>query len=66
MAFQFNRLQLDGSGSGDGSLLLPASGLDGEYVVVSWPQTIADTDDPVTDFGDDLRAFLTIVGTAPD
>ena len=30
---------------------------------MSWPQTIADTNDPRTDFHKNLRAFLTIVGT---
>src|SRR6185436_15780889 len=37
------------------------------YVVVGWPQTIASTEDPNTNFNPtnpiDLRAFLTIVGT---
>ncbi len=40
------------------------------YVVTGWPQTIAITDDPDTNFDPqnpiDLRAFLTIVGTRED
>ena len=34
--------------------------------MAGWPQTIARSDNPETNFGTDLRAFLTIVGTAPD
>jgi hypothetical protein len=40
------------------------------YAVLGWPQTIATTDDPDTNFSStnpsDLRAFLTLVGTRPD
>ena len=43
-------------------LLVPKSALDNEYMVLGWPQTIADTDDPATDFHRNLRAFLTVVG----
>lgn len=74
VAFQFNPLSNVGVFSNDASLLKPVEAL-GErtaelfngYVVLGWPQTIADTDDPRTNFraGEEssLRVFLTIVGT---
>jgi hypothetical protein len=38
--------------------------------VLGWPQTIASSDDPDTNFSEvdpiDLRAFLTVIGTRPD
>ena len=47
--------------------LLTTPGLLPAYVVAGWPQTIAITDDPETNFSSvaplNLRAFLTIVGT---
>ena len=66
VAYQFNPLENANVFSNDASLLLPtpalvASGL--SYVVAGWPQTIARTDDPATNFDRDLRAFLTVVGT---
>src|SRR4029079_19020405 len=36
------------------------------YVVAGWPQTIARSEDPNTNFDLDLRAFLTLVGTTPE
>ncbi len=75
VAYQFNPLDNVSVFSNDASLLLPVSTLTSDYTVVSWPQTIADSDCPPEtpcpeiDFdtaSDDegLRAFLTIVGTA--
>jgi hypothetical protein len=66
VAYQFNPLENANVFSNDASLLLPtpalvAAGL--SYVVAGWPQTIARTDDPATNFDRDLRAFLTVVGT---
>jgi hypothetical protein len=67
IAYQFNPLDNVGVFSNDASLLLPKSGLGSEYTVMAWPQTIADTpENPDTDMQDDLRAFLTIVGTEAD
>jgi hypothetical protein len=74
IAYQFNPLDNVSVFSNDASLLLPASALTPEYTVVSWPQTIADSDCPPEmpcpeiDFDtssrdEGLRAFLTIVGT---
>jgi hypothetical protein len=70
VAYQFNPLDNVNVFSNDASLLLPTAALGGgsgrSYVVASWPQTIGRSSDPQTNFGIDLRAFLTIVGTTPD
>jgi hypothetical protein len=73
VAYQFNPLENVNVFSNDASLLKPveaiphSSELKPAYVVVGWPQTIASTDDPDTNFSArepvDLRAFLTLVGT---
>src|SRR5262249_52094787 len=61
IAYQFNPLDNVGVFSNDPSLLLPTESLDRRYLVLSWPQTIALTDDPATNMGEHLRAFLTVV-----
>lgn len=66
IAYQYNPLDNAGVFSNDASLLLPTSALEGDYAVMAWPQTISDTDDPSSDFDDNLRTFLTIVGTEDD
>ncbi|MBV9947169.1 MAG: IgGFc-binding protein, partial [Myxococcales bacterium] len=71
VAYQFNPLDNVNVFSNDASQLLPVSGLNvggrgRAYVVPGWPQTIATSDDPATNFGTDLRAFLAIVATRPD
>jgi hypothetical protein len=71
VAYQFNPLANAGVFSNDASLLIPTSALAADaksetgasYLVLGWPQTIATTSDPRTNFGIDLRAFLTIVAT---
>ena len=75
IAYQFNPLDNVGVFSNDASMLVPTSAISSRYTVVSWPQTIADADcdpsDPACsdiDFNprvddEDLRAFLTVVGT---
>ena len=74
VAFQFNPLENFNVFSNDASLLKPVEALTYEpgtlgraYVVLGWPQTIAATDDPNTNFNPqnpiNLRAFLTLIGT---
>lgn len=70
-AYQFNPLENVDVFSNDASLLLPTSAIGTDYSVVSWPQTIGNSEDPSQDFDstsdeEDLRAFLTVVGTEPD
>ncbi|MCA9677847.1 MAG: IgGFc-binding protein, partial [Myxococcales bacterium] len=66
IAYQFNPLENVGVFSNDASLLLPREALDDRYLVLSWPQTLALTDDALTNGGIDLRAFLTVVATEDD
>ncbi len=77
VAYQFNPLENANVFSNDASLLVPqealgagGGALETRYVALTWPQTIAITDDPDTNFNPSsptsLRTFLTIVGTAPD
>ena len=69
VAYQFNPLENVNVFSNEATLLLPTAALGNRgraYVVAGWPQTIARSEDPDTNFGSDLRAFLSIVGTAPD
>jgi hypothetical protein len=77
VAYQFNPLDNVAVFSNDASLLKPVEALtytpgvlEPVYVVVGWPQTIAHTDNPDTNFDPsdpiDLRAFVTIVGTRPN
>jgi hypothetical protein len=74
VAYQFNPLENVNVFSNDASLLKPVEALDPGssaqalmYAVLGWPQTIATTSDPDTNFSStnpsDLRAFLTLVGT---
>jgi hypothetical protein len=69
-AYQFNPLDNVNVFSNDASQLLPVSGLvaggSPAYVVAGWPQTIATTSDPATNFGVDLRAFVAIIATRDD
>ncbi len=76
VAYQFNPLDNVNVFSNDASLLKPVEALPGSgtlevaYVVMGWPQTIAITDDPDTNFNPaapiHLRAFVAILGTRPD
>jgi hypothetical protein len=70
-AYQFNPLENVKVFSNDASLLLPVSALGDRYTVVAWPQTIGDSRNPDEDFdntssSEDLRSFLTIIGTKED
>ena len=64
IAYQFNPLSNDQVFSNDASLLVPTNSLSGDYIALTWPQTIADTNNVETDFSEHLRSFMTIVGTA--
>jgi hypothetical protein len=63
VAYQFNPLENVKVFSNDASLLIPTAGLGDRYLVMGWPQTLALTDNGLTNGGTNLRAFLTIVGT---
>jgi hypothetical protein len=74
VAYQFNPLENVNVFSNDASLLKPTEAFTYDntdvvlaYVVAGWPQTIAHTDNPNTNFSSanpiNLRSFLTIVGT---
>jgi hypothetical protein len=67
VAYQFNPLENADVFSNDASQLLPVSALGGsddhDYVIASWPQTIATSPRAEQNFGVDLRSFVTIVGT---
>jgi hypothetical protein len=74
VSYQFNPLSNVGVFSNDASLLKPREAVEPDtdemtdaYIVLGWPQTIASTDDPRTNFNPadpiDLRAFLTLIGT---
>ncbi len=75
VAYQFNPLENVNVFSNDASLLKPiealapaSDDLTPAYVTLGWPQTIANSSDPDTNFSPQnpvsLRAFLTLVGTA--
>jgi len=77
VAYQFNPLENVNVFSNDASLLKPTEALTpiGDdltpaYVALGWPQTIANSSDPDTNFSPQnpvsLRAFLTLVGTTPN
>jgi hypothetical protein len=70
VAYQFNPLENVHVFSNDASQLLPVSGLNSgvgrAYVVPGWPQTLAISSDPTTNWGINLRAFVAILATRPD
>jgi hypothetical protein len=70
VAYQFNPLENVHVFSNDASQLLPVSGLNSgvgrAYVVPGWPQTLAITSDPNTNWGINLRAFVAIIATRAD
>jgi hypothetical protein len=70
-AYQFNPLENVHVFSNDASLLVPTSAIGSKYTVNAWPQTIGNSEDPRQDFdptqdNEDLRAFLTVIGTQDD
>lgn len=76
VVYQFNPLENVSVFSNDASLLYPKEAFTTggaaapSYIALSWPQTIAATDDPNTNFNPfdpiHLRAFLTIAATEDD
>lgn len=64
IAYQFNPLENVGVFSNDASLLLPTNSLQGSYRVLGYPQQWSRTMDPDTNGRDEIRSFMTIVGTA--
>lgn len=77
VAYQFNPLDNVAVFSNDASLLKPVEAvtytpgkMQLAYLVSGWPQTIAHTNDPETNFNPvnpiDLRAFTTLVATRPN
>jgi len=58
IAYQFNPLDNVDVFSNDASILIPTTACGREYVVLGWPQTIAE---PM--MRNNLRAYITIVGT---
>lgn len=66
IAYQFNPLENVGVFSNDASLLVPTNSLEGGYRVLGYPQQWSRTDNPDTNGRDEIRAFMTIVGTAAE
>jgi len=66
IAYQFNPLDNVEVFSNDASLLVPVDSLDGVYRVLGWPQQYSAVDNPDGEHPNEIRAFMTIVGTAPD
>ncbi len=66
IAYQFNPLDNVEVFSNDASLLVPVNSLDGAYRVLGYPQQYSAVDNPDGERPSEIRAFMTIVGTAPD
>jgi hypothetical protein len=66
IAFQFNPFENEYAFSNDASMLIPTNSVQGDYMVMGWPQTLASSPpEIVLNPGEptDLRGFVTIVGT---
>jgi hypothetical protein len=66
VAYQFNPLENVGVFSNDASLLLPTNSLTGQYRVLGYPQQWSRTMNPDTNGGEEIRAWMAIVGTQPN
>ncbi len=66
IAFQFNPFQNEYAFSNDASMLIPTNSVQGDYLVMGWPQTLASSPPEIVlnpTNPNDLRGFVTIVGT---
>jgi hypothetical protein len=63
IAYQFNPLSNVGVFSNDASLLVPSNSLEGTYRFLGYPQQWSRTTNPDTNGGEEIRSFMTIVGT---
>ncbi len=63
IAYQFNPLSNVGVFSNDASLLVPTNSLGGNYRFLGYPQQWSMTTNPDTNGRDEIRAYMTIVGT---
>ena len=63
IAYQFNPLSNVGVFSNDASLLIPSNSLDANYMYNGWPQQWSVTTNPDTNGSEEIRSFMTIVGT---
>lgn len=63
VAYQFNPLSNVGVFSNDASLLVPTNSLEGNYRFLGYPQQWSRTTDPDTNGGEEIRSYMTIVGT---
>jgi hypothetical protein len=66
IAYQFNPLENVSVFSNDASLLVPTNSLAGPYRVLGWPQQWSMTENPDTNGREEIRAYMTIVGTQPN
>ncbi len=66
IAYQFNPLDNVAVFSNEASLLLPTNSLGSSYRVLGWPQQFSAVNNPDGDRPAEIRAYMTVVGTAPD
>jgi hypothetical protein len=65
VAYQFNPLDNVNVFSNDASLLLPVNSLGSAYRFIGYPQQFSRTENPDTNGREEIRSYMTLVGTAP-